>query len=79
MIGIIVALNSESKNYLDKIEDKKHLKIAGKDFYTFTLFGKEIVYAISGIGKVNASMTAQAMIRCQRFVNSQQVKKVKFL
>lgn len=62
MIGIIVALKSESENYLTKIKDKKHQKIAGKDFYTFTIHGKQIVYAISGIGKVNAAMTTQVMI-----------------
>ncbi len=62
MIGIIVALKSESENYLNTIQNKKHIKLAGKDFYTFSVSGKEIVYAISGIGKVNAAMTAQVMI-----------------
>ena len=62
MIGIIVALKSESENYLNTIQNKKHIKLAGKDFYTFSVSAKEIVYAISGIGKVNAAMTAQVMI-----------------
>ena len=62
MIGIIVALKSESENYLNTIQNKKHIKLAGNDFYTFSVSGKEIVYAISGIGKVNAAMTAQVMI-----------------
>lgn len=62
MIGIIVALESESKNYLDKQPNKEHFILAGKNFYRFNVLGKEVVYAISGIGKVNAAMTAQAMI-----------------
>ncbi len=61
-ICFVIALNSEAKSFLDVIENKKEIRIADKIAYTGTILNKKIVVAISGIGKVNASLTAQALI-----------------
>ncbi len=62
MIGIIVALNSEAQNVVDKIENKTTLSLCGKTVYEGKLFGNDCVLIISGIGKVNASLCTQKII-----------------
>lgn len=62
MIGIIIALKSEAKYLIDKIENVKETSILDKKAYTGEFCGKKIVLAISGIGKVSAALTAQKII-----------------
>lgn len=66
MIGIIVAMESELKPYLDKLDFLKKAKIGKKDFYSGKIGDKEVVFALSGIGKVNASYAATLMINSYR-------------
>lgn len=62
MIGIIAAMEVEARELISHI-DNKQVKIIGAVEYTFgTLYGKDVVIAISGEGKVNAAMCTQAMI-----------------
>lgn len=62
MIGIVVALNSESKTFKEIIENKKAVQLADKKGLIGKVDGKEIALFISGIGKVNAAITTQALI-----------------
>ena len=62
MISIIVALESEAKHFVSQIENKKESILAGKKVYIGSVCGKEISLIISGIGKVNASLSTQLMI-----------------
>lgn len=62
MIGIIIALKSEAKYFIEKIENVKETSVLDKKAYTGEFCGKEIVLAISGIGKVSAALTAQKII-----------------
>lgn len=62
MIGIIGAMDVEVDGIQKKIEDCKTEKISGIKFCCGKLFGKDIVVAKSGEGKVNSAMTAQTMI-----------------
>lgn len=62
MIGIVVALGSEAKTILEKITDKEELKLFGKKVIKGKISDKEVVLAISGIGKVSASLSTQALI-----------------
>lgn len=62
MIGIVVALESEAKHFLAQVEEKTEFELIDKKAYRGKICGKDIVLAISGIGKVNASFTTQALI-----------------
>lgn len=62
MIGIIIALKSEAKYFIKKIENVKETSVLDKKAYTGEFCGKKIVVAISGIGKVSAALTAQKII-----------------
>ena len=62
MIAIVVALEKEAKSVVDCFEKVENLKIAKKNLVKGKLFGKDCVLAISGIGKVNASLTTQLLI-----------------
>lgn len=62
MIGIIVALNSEAKTFKDIIENKTAVQLADKKGFVGKIDGKDVALFISGIGKVNAALTAQAVI-----------------
>ena len=62
MIGIIVALNSEAKSFLEIIENKQQISLIGKTAYVGKIANKDIVLIISGIGKVNAAISTQAII-----------------
>ncbi len=61
MIGIIVAMESELKPYLDKIHALRTEKKGQKEFFVGTIGEKEIVFVLSGIGKVNAAYAATLM------------------
>lgn len=62
MIAFVVALKSEAKGLIEKLENKKEIKLLDKFCYEGTLNNKQVVVAISGIGKVSAGLTAQCLI-----------------
>ena len=62
MIGIIGAMQTEVELLIGKVEKPKTEKISGIDFVSGTIFGKEVVVAKCGIGKVFAALCAQTMI-----------------
>ena len=62
MIGIIGAMDSEINELKENIANLKTENISGINFYSGNIFGKEVVVAKSGIGKVFAAMCAQTMI-----------------
>ena len=62
MIGIIGAMDVEVDGIKKNIENSKTEVISGIKFCSGKLFGKDVVIAKSGEGKVNSAMTAQTMI-----------------
>jgi adenosylhomocysteine nucleosidase len=68
MIAIIVAMESELKGLLEILSITSTVSIGGKQLYLGTIEDTEVVIALSGIGKVNASMTTA--IICQGFLVS---------
>ena len=62
MITYVIALKSELKHFIDKMENAKTEFIAGKEIIRCSIFGKESVFIISGIGKVNAAFSTQIVI-----------------
>ena len=62
MIGIIGAMSVEVEALKSKIKDAKREVISGIEFVSGELFGKEVVVAQSGIGKVFAAVCAHTMI-----------------
>ena len=62
MIGIIGAMDSEVNGLKAKMENKQVQTIGTTVFCRGILFGKEVVVAKSGIGKVNAALCTQNMI-----------------
>ena len=61
-IGIIGALDEEVMGLVGLLEDKKTTKVSGIDFHEGRLFGKSVVVAKCGVGKVFAAICAEAMI-----------------
>lgn len=64
-IGIIGAMESEVKLYLENLENKEIISCASFDYYSGILNGKKVVIVKSGIGKVNSAACAQVMINTQ--------------
>ena len=62
MIGIIVALEKEAVAVLPLLKEKKEKTLAGKKIIEGRLFDKQVALIFSGIGKVSASLSAQALI-----------------
>lgn len=62
MIGIICAMQLELDKINDEIENKKTEVVSGVTFTTGTLYGKDIVTAVCGVGKVFAAICTEAMI-----------------
>lgn len=62
MIGIIGAMDSEVSILKGNIAELKAEKISGIEFFSGKIFGKDVVVAKSGIGKVFATICATAMI-----------------
>lgn len=62
MIGIIGAMESEVMGIIALMENTEEKTISGIKFTTGTIHKKQVVTAISGIGKVFAAMCAQTMI-----------------
>lgn len=61
-IGIIGAMEAEVKGLIAKIENCKHEKVGGLDFYLGEIGGRSVVVSKCGVGKVFAAMCAQTMI-----------------
>ncbi len=62
MIGIIGAMGIEVRALSELLENKKSETISGIEFLSGTIFGKDVVLAVCGVGKVFAAMCAEAMI-----------------
>ncbi len=62
MIGIICAMDVEAESFKSLMVDVTKKTISGTDFICGNLWGKKTVLAVSGVGKVNAAICAEAMI-----------------
>ena len=62
MIGIIGAVDQEAIEIKKEMTDVNQEEIGGISFYKGKLCGKDIVFVQSGIGKVNAALTATLLI-----------------
>ncbi|MDP2425340.1 MAG: 5'-methylthioadenosine/S-adenosylhomocysteine nucleosidase, partial [bacterium] len=63
MIAIIAAMDKELERLLSEMKYKRTKKIAGKTFYRGWIRNHLVVVALSGIGKVNAAMTASLLFQ----------------
>lgn len=62
MIGFVIAMEKEAKDFLNKISVKEEKSIAGKRIVLGEFLNKQVVVGIAGIGKVNAGLTTQILI-----------------
>ena len=62
MIGIIAAMRVELEKLLALTENKKTRSVSGLTFTQGVLEGVDVVMTVSGEGKVNAALCAEAMI-----------------
>ncbi len=62
MIGIIGAMPEEVNGIKNFLSDAKSETISGIEFITGCAYGKDIVVAQCGVGKVNAAICTEAMI-----------------
>ena len=62
MLGIIVALEKEVENLINLSENTTTEIISGKKFYKCVFSNKEVIIAISNVGKVASAMTCQLLI-----------------
>ncbi len=62
MIGIICAMQIEADGIIALCENTEVCEIAGMKFTSGTMFGREVVTVVCGVGKVNAAMCCYAMI-----------------
>ncbi len=61
-IGIIGAMSVEIEALIAELENRSSETVSGIEFNTGSLFGKKIVVARCGVGKVFAAVCAEAMI-----------------
>lgn len=61
--GIICAMEEEIKTLVAQLENKSETTIGGSEFYEGNLFNQEVVLVRSGIGKVQAGVTAAFLIQ----------------
>ncbi|MGN1209975.1 MAG: 5'-methylthioadenosine/adenosylhomocysteine nucleosidase [Duodenibacillus sp.] len=62
MIGIIGAMEVEDAHLRGQMQDARVENVSGIDFYCGRLYGRDVVLAKCGIGKVFAALCAQTMI-----------------
>lgn len=62
MIGIICAMKIEAEGIISEMTNKEVAVISGIEYTMGTLYGKDIVVAVCGVGKVFAAACAQTMI-----------------
>ena len=61
-IGIIGAMDNEVRELISKLSDRRTEKVSGIEFNVGELYGKKVVVAKCGVGKVFAAICAEAMI-----------------
>lgn len=61
-IGIIGAMEEEVAMLKQEMDIKERQERASMEFFSGTLFGREVVVVRSGIGKVNAGICAQILV-----------------
>ena len=61
-IGIIGAMSDEVAGLISRLDNPSSELVAGIKFHTGTIFGKNVVVAQCGVGKVFAAICATAMI-----------------
>ena len=61
-IGVIGAMDIEVKALTEMLSERETKKIGSIEFNTGTIFGKKVVIAKCGIGKVFAAIATEAMI-----------------
>lgn len=61
-LAIIAAMEEEVILLREQLENRQTQTIAGCEFYTGTIFDREVVLLRSGIGKVNAAMSTTILI-----------------
>ena len=61
-IGIIGAMDDEVRELISRLEDRRTERVSGIEFNIGKLFGKSVVIAKCGVGKVFAAICAEAMI-----------------
>lgn len=66
MIGIIGAMSEEISHFSEIMENKETKKFGSLEFISGKIYGKDVVCAMCGIGKVFAAVTAQTMILCYK-------------
>lgn len=62
MTGIIAALSIEVEGFREITEPEERLSYGGIDFTWGRINGRDVVFAVCGVGKVNAAICAQTMI-----------------
>ena len=60
--GIICAMDEEIKELKDALENEEEITIGTLPFYKGTINGKNVVLVKSGIGKVEAGITAALLL-----------------
>ncbi|MBO5454659.1 MAG: 5'-methylthioadenosine/adenosylhomocysteine nucleosidase [Clostridia bacterium] len=62
MLGIIGAMQVEIDSIVSSIENKKETVVSGVSYFEGSFYGKEVVVACCGVGKVFSGVCAQTMI-----------------
>ena len=62
MIGIIGAMEIETRTLCAMLEDERVERISGRDYHVGKLYGRDVVICTCGIGKVFAAICTEAMI-----------------
>jgi adenosylhomocysteine nucleosidase len=62
VIGIIGAMDEEVRLLAAKLVDREEIRLAGIAFLKGGLTGRQVVVCKSGVGKVNAAVTAQLLV-----------------
>ena len=62
MICFVVALNKEAEYFIKNAKEVKPFLLKDKKAFSFKFLGEDCVLALSGIGKVSAALTTQALI-----------------
>lgn len=61
-IAILGAMDAEIEKLLPEIKQRQIHEVSANTYYTGTIEGRNVVVARSGVGKVNASITAYVLI-----------------
>ena len=61
-ISVVCAMEEEIRTLLTKLEDVQEHTVAGNTFYKGQLYGHEVTFVESGIGKVQAGMTTAILL-----------------